>query len=360
MKQKVVVCYHLYNDYSGSTHVLSQVIKGLVDKGYNVELYTSKTDGFLSDLPDVRYHLFNYKWTQNIIKTSILMLYAQFYMFISTFKYLNQTDVIFYINTICPFGAGIGGWISKKKVVYHVHEKYIKSKVLYKLYEIVYKLSHDKSFYVSNYLKNSYTDKCAGNNVIYNALSTDFEQIASKSTKKVIHKTILMFASLKEYKGVFVFEKLAKELSQYEFELVLNATDEEIENWFPSLGQIKNLKIYSVQKNVHPFYNKAGIVLNLSLPDKWIETFGLTILEAMAYGIPCIAPPVGGPKELITDSYNGFLVDSRDLEKLKVKISYIFESGEYFRLSENAINKSREFKYEDMISQIDENIKTLF
>jgi glycosyltransferase involved in cell wall biosynthesis len=42
----------------------------------------------------------------------------------------------------------------------------------------------------------------------------------------------------------------------------------------------------------------------------------MTILEAMCYGIPVIAPPVGGPAELVIDGENGYQVDVRNTDKL--------------------------------------------
>ena len=56
-----IVCFHLYNDYSGSPKVFSQVIEGLLQKGYKVDLYTSNTEGFLSNIEGVDYHLYSYK-----------------------------------------------------------------------------------------------------------------------------------------------------------------------------------------------------------------------------------------------------------------------------------------------------------
>ena len=102
---KKVICFHLYNDYSGSPRVLSLVIRALVEKGYQVELYTSNTDGFLTGLEGVVNHLFRYKWTKNKIITLLWLLYAQTYMFFSSLKYIHKKDVLFYVNTICPVGA---------------------------------------------------------------------------------------------------------------------------------------------------------------------------------------------------------------------------------------------------------------
>lgn len=52
------------------------------------------------------------------------------------------------------------------------------------------------------------------------------------------------------------------------------------------------------------------------------DTFGLTILEAMACGVPVAAYPVQGPKDLIRNGYNGYTdqdLQSAALECLKVR-----------------------------------------
>jgi len=51
-----------------------------------------------------------------------------------------------------------------------------------------------------------------------------------------------------------------------------------------------NLQIISRQNDVTPFYNEASIVLNLSDKQRFVETFGLTALEAMSAGLPVIVP----------------------------------------------------------------------
>jgi glycosyltransferase involved in cell wall biosynthesis len=68
-----------------------------------------------------------------------------------------------------------------------------------------------------------------------------------------------------------------------------------------------------VPRNLLPrVYRRADIFVMPSRRRRnWEETFGLAILEAMSSGLPVIASNHVGPRELIRDGYNGFLVDDK-------------------------------------------------
>ena len=58
----------------------------------------------------------------------------------------------------------------------------------------------------------------------------------------------------------------------------------------------------------------------LVFPSKWYETAGLTPIEAMAHGVPCIISDMCAAIEYISDKYNGLLFKSGNVEDLKEKI----------------------------------------
>ena len=100
-------------------------------------------------------------------------------------------------------------------------------------------------------------------------------------------------------------------------------------------------------------YKNAGLVLNLSRVDQWVETFGLTIIEAMAYGIPVIVPPVGGPSEIVGNNVEGYLISSYNTEQIANKIEALYQDNSLcMRLSQNAKLKSKKFDEATFYKQI--------
>src|SRR6185369_7969551 len=58
------------------------------------------------------------------------------------------------------------------------------------------------------------------------------------------------------------------------------------------------------------------------------ETFGQVLIEAMACGVPVIASNVGGIPEIISDSYNGYLIPSEDSSILAQKIEVLLNDND--------------------------------
>lgn len=59
------------------------------------------------------------------------------------------------------------------------------------------------------------------------------------------------------------------------------------------------------------------------------EGFGMVLLEAMSCGVPVVSFDCPcGPKDLITDGENGYLVEDGDIEKLADRIVYLIRHPE--------------------------------
>lgn len=116
--------------------------------------------------------------------------------------------------------------------------------------------------------------------------------------------------------------------------------------------------VYDRQRDVSKFYNESSLVLNLSNKNLFIETFGLTALEAMSAALPIIVPTVGGIAEMVDDGVNGYKIDVQDLDQIEAKITEILsDKNLYEHLSQNALKKSRQYNEETMINKIEKIIK---
>ncbi len=352
---KKVVCTHLFNDFSGSPLILSTVIKGLLQKGVSVDLITSsEEEGFLSKL-SVNYSNNQYRFYENKLVRIFFFFVTQIISFFKTWTYRKE-DVVVYVNTLLPFGVAIAGKLMNKKVVYHIHETSVKPAILKRFLKWVAANTASEIIYVSDFLRKQEPIGEVPSKVIYNALSQDFvktAQLYQNQKKRDAFFTILMLCSLKDYKGVREFVDVASALPDLSFELVLNAEMEAIHDFFKDTVLPENLILFSKQSNVHPFYQRANVVVNLSHPELWVETFGMTLLEGMEYGIPAISPPVGGCTEFVQHGINGYQLDQRHLQKIITQIKLISTNPSlYQQLSNNARKMAQNFKVESMCLKV--------
>ena len=348
-----IFAFHLLNDYSGSPKVLKQLVKGWIENKINVTIViNSGSHGFLSTIPGANYRYHSYQWHTNRFLRLIILLMSQVFLIVKYWNIIEKEDVI-YVNTVLPFGAGILGKLKGCRVIYHIHETSIKPLFLKKfLFYIVNFTAHDV-IYVSRYLSQTEVIQKPTKHVHYNAIENEFlNTIHHSSHRRAKRENVLMIASLKSYKGIYEFLELAASCPSYKFRLVVNANDNTITHFFKSTVIPFNITMYSTQSNVHPFYEWADVVLNLSRPDGWVETFGLTILEAMSYHLPAIIPTVGGITELVEEGINGFHVDCRDNALLKIRLKTILESDNLYRqMSEQASIKIKSFTEKEFITQ---------
>ncbi len=352
---KRIFFVHLLNDYSGSPLVLSHVVKQMASQNQECHVFTNNANsGYLSGISGVQYHSFFYTWSKFKPVTLLLLLFSQTVLFCKIAFRLKKGTIV-YVNTVLPFGAALAGKLFGAKVIYHIHETSIKPAILKNFLFSIVNFTASDTIYVSKFLYDQEKLAKPTNHVVYNAISKEFLEKTQSylNTKKSEIFQILMLCSLKEYKGVWDFYQLAVKLLDYRFCLVLNTTEKEIETFFSKVEIPKNLILHPVQKNVHPFYAQSHLLMNLSHPDKWRETFGMTVIEGMAYGLPAIVPPVGGISELVDDWANGFKISHQNEEKMISTIQQVAINKEmYEMLSVNSVSRIQQFSEEVFAKQI--------
>lgn len=356
---KRIVCFHLFNDYSGSPKVLKMVLKGSLDKGEGIELVTSK-GGVLDELnshPNMKRYSYSYRFSTNPAVTMLRYSWVQLYTFFYAFRYIFCKNTVFYINTLLPIGPALAGRLMGKRVVYHYHENAFAKGVFYKaLAFCMQKLAHEiicVSAYQASFLKRK-----KGVTVIPNALPTEFVSRLHPDAEAAFNrKTVLMLSSLKEYKGTREFIELADRLPQYKFVLVINDTQENIDKYLSDnkITNIEGLTIYPRQADVTSFYNAASVVVCLTNPQLAVETFGLTTLEAMSAELPVIVPTEGGIAEMVEDGVNGFKMNVQELDEIEETIRRMLTNFDlYLSLSVEALGHSAAFNEQAMLQRIED------
>lgn len=125
----------------------------------------------------------------------------------------------FYLNTITPYYAAVVVWLYRKKLIYHVHEKFIIRSFWVKIFEFVFNNVQAKCIFVSKNVKKQYLLKDGCEAVVkYNTLPKSY-----LSAVKVIpverrkRNTVIMIASLTKVKGIFTYIEVARKVSNISF-----------------------------------------------------------------------------------------------------------------------------------------------
>lgn len=335
-----ILFFHPKNDYTGSTRVLANII---ADEYSEEQIYIitnrNGNKGFLSELPNV--HIINvcYLKRVGILKYfSSLVWRIHSLLLVLWYGWRFKT---FYINTIIPYYAAMVGTLYRKKIIYHIHEKFKVSKPSVKLAENIFNKTTAHRIFVSQYTKEQYPEnqECTWE-IKYNKLSESFlKRVRIRPLSERSRTQIIMISSLTLDKGVDIFVRLANLLPEYHFQLIISADEQKIKEFFTDYEYHDNLELIPAQSDIHPFLYQSDLIVNLSNPSLSVETFGLTILEAMPYGIPAIVPNIGGPIELIKNDYNGYCVDVTDLDELTRAIRLALDKDNYKRMSVNALKR---------------------
>lgn len=142
--------------------------------------------------------------------------------------------------------------------------------------------------------------------VIYNPVAIP-QPVLRKGLSPVIR--LLMVSRLepiKNIESVLRFLSTYRRTQQVQLTIVGDGSlrpdlEQQIQDW--NLSDV--VKIIGFQSDTSSFYQNSDVFL---LPS-FSEGLSNSLLEAMSYGLICIATRIGGPAEIITEGETGFLID---------------------------------------------------
>lgn len=138
------------------------------------------------------------------------------------------------------------------------------------------------------------------------------------------------------------WSKVEKQKKDWSLDIYGMGNREPYESQLLTLGiNPQRCHLHGFLKDVHHEYLSSSLFV---LPSRF-EGFGMVLIEAMASGLPVIAFDCeNGPRSIITDGYNGFLIPPFDVDVLSEKIMLLMDNVNLRkRIGLNAYNESLKY-----------------
>ena len=135
-------------------------------------------------------------------------------------------------------------------------------------------------------------------------------------------KTIISVGRYTEQKGFDILIDVANQVfskhSDWKWLIIGDGEDKyDLQQKIEKYKLQKNIILKEHVDDINEYYRKAAMYVLTSR----YEGFGLVLTEAKTQGLPCISFNCpAGPKEIIADGINGYLVDCFDIEQMAGKI----------------------------------------
>lgn len=343
MKKITILALHL--GVGGAESVISNLSNMLCDDNDVTIISTYK----LSDSPafyidprvKIRYltedirpnrdELINAVHSKNIFKVlkegfkSIKILYLRKKLMINAIKKCDSDIIIstriFHSKLLGRYGNKNAVKIAQEHNHHNNNSKIIK-KTIKSLKNIDYFMPVSKELY--EFYKDKIEAKCV---YIPNALDFEPTQIA-----KLDNKNIIAVGRLAKEKGfsdlIEIFSRLMNNDNKIKLRIVGEGSERQtLQNKIQELNLQENVELCG-NKNKEEL-NKLYLSSSIYLMTSYTESFGLVLLEAGSYGIPCVAfDSAQGAKEIIDDGVNGFLIKNRNMEIFINKVQKLLEDEE--------------------------------
>lgn len=269
-------------------------------------------------------------------------------------KYINEInpDVIFVADD------GLKGVLfplifkPKCKVIYErhttkaIHGNRLKGKLISKLMD--YGSKKFDTFVVLT--KSNRKDWPKANNLIVIPNPLPFE--CAEITSTISRNKIISVGSLSQVKGHDILIKAWGEISlkfpNYTLHIYGAKKDNytNLLNLIESLNLTENTFIHEPIANIQDKYLESCLCI---LPSR-VEGFGMVLIEAMECGIPCIATKCDGPSDIISDGYNGYLIEIENNFELANRMEQILTKQDlHINLSQNSRESVHKYHIESIM-----------
>ena len=132
----------------------------------------------------------------------------------------------------------------------------------------------------------------------------------------------------------------------------------------PELPQVRaalapmsdSIRYFGMRPDVRPLMANADLLVLTSLE----ESFGLVALEAMACGVPVLAPRVGGIPEVVTDGLAGVLFRAGDDDDGAARaLEILADADRHWTLRQGALTRAGDFSEERIVAEYEALYRSL-
>ena len=317
------------------THFLS-LAKGLSAQGINVIALCNFNESSKRIMEDAGIHVIPFKISQTINPISDIIVFCRIVFLIKK----NRPDILHCHG----FKAGLLGraacLITGVLSLYTVHNfvTYGRCKLSRKLIHSLEKWMAGKTdaiICVSNAIKKSLTENMGLEKnklkVIRNSISewpiTDREKIRKSYNIEKDKFLIGSVARLIPSKGIDILLKAVPDILDENPGIrlmIVGSGPEEIKlkRLAAELGIESKVIFTGSVADIHNYYSAFDIFVLPTLS----EGLGITILEAMSFGLPVLASAAGGITEVITHERNGILIEPGDINELRTALQFLLDN----------------------------------
>lgn len=188
----------------------------------------------------------------------------------------------------------------------------------------------DKLVLVSDSLRNFYKKKMKEKNIKCKCVFIpNMLDHIPKTTSKLTEKRMISVGRLSKEKGyvdlIEIFHEFHKIHPDWHLDIVGDgAQRNKIVDRIYQYQLTDSITVhgYLKKKELNQLLSKSSLYLMTS----FTESFGIVLIEAMSYGIPCLAfTSAEGANDLIQNDQNGYLIEDRDFNEMINKMNYLVE-----------------------------------
>lgn len=157
-------------------------------------------------------------------------------------------------------------------------------------------------------------------------------------------------------KGALELFKAIEKLNTNKFHFTFVGSYDSEDEYIYKYKNIYDFKGHVPKKHMSDIYRNADVLIFPSLADG----YGLSVIEALSYGLPVLCSTNSGASDIIKDGINGFLIDPLNYNNITEKLCWLENNRSLLNnFSKNAILSAKENstgKYEENIISMVESI----